>query len=255
MLRGVFFDLDGTLIADRDTEGRRTALAAAWREAFGQPVEPEALEAAIQTAYEAQFLYGQAGYADLAHLGMRDFLARLLDGMRAVLSVPNVAETTPFLLAWSEIEWQALALVPGAVSVLGALREAGLTLGLITNGPSCLQREKLDLLDLTPHLDHILVDTSSAARSRIGASSTAPPRSPASRPQSCSSSATRRPPTSRAPSLPAGRPSGSTPTTRRIPRICRRPTRRSTRSPACCRYRRSSPPSGLGSALFSSTVT
>lgn len=159
MLRGVFFDLDGTLIADRDTEGRRTALAAAWREAFGQPVEPEALEAAIQTAYEAQFLYGQAGYADLAHLGMRDFLARLLDGMRAVLSVPNVAETTPFLLAWSEIEWQALALVPGAVSVLGALREAGLTLGLITNGPSCLQREKLDLLDLTPHLDHILVDT------------------------------------------------------------------------------------------------
>lgn len=158
-LRGVFFDLDGTLIADRDTIGRRAALAAAWTEAFGRPVAPDDLEAAIRAAYEEHFLHGRPGYADLAHLCLRDFLELLLGGTRRRLGVPGPGESDRFLLAWGEIERQALAVAPGAIAVLQALRDAGLTLGLITNGPSCLQREKLALLDLTPHLDHIIVDT------------------------------------------------------------------------------------------------
>jgi putative hydrolase of the HAD superfamily len=122
-------------------------------------VAPDDLEAAIQAAYEERFLHGRPGYADLAHLGLRDFLERLLDGIRQRLGVPDRGESDPFLLAWGEIERQALAVAPGALGVLQTLRDAGLTLGLITNGPSCLQREKLALLDLTPHLDHIVVDT------------------------------------------------------------------------------------------------
>jgi putative hydrolase of the HAD superfamily len=159
MLRGVFFDLDGTLIAERDTQARRVALAAAWGEAFGQPVTPDALEAAIRTAYEERFLYGQPGYADLAHLCMRDFLTQLFAGARAVLATAGADGSDRFLQAWGEIEWQAVAVAPGAVAVLEALRGAGLVVGLITNGPSCLQREKLSLLNLAGYLDPILVDT------------------------------------------------------------------------------------------------
>jgi 5'-nucleotidase len=159
MLRGVFFDLDGTLITDRDTPGRRAALAAAWADAFGQPVASEALEAAIQAAYEERFGYGRPGYGDLRRLCLRDFLQQLLDGMRAALGAADSGTSDRFLLAWGEIERQALAVAPGAVTLLQSLRAAGLTTGLITNGPSCLQREKLALLDLTPHLDIIVVDT------------------------------------------------------------------------------------------------
>lgn len=173
VLRGVFFDLDGTLIVDRDVIGSRrdpastppasiaagAQLATAWADAFGHPIAPDELEAAIHAAYEERFLYGRPGYADLGHLGMREFLEQLLDGTRAHLGVSIGGESDRFLLAWGEIERQALAVAPGAREVLAALRGAGLPVGLITNGPSCLQREKLALLDLASSLDPIIVDT------------------------------------------------------------------------------------------------
>jgi HAD superfamily hydrolase (TIGR01509 family) len=44
---------------------------------------------------------------------------------------------------------------PGSVVVLNRLREAGITIAVLTNGPSVQQRQKLLAIDLLPHIDHL----------------------------------------------------------------------------------------------------
>ena len=52
----------------------------------------------------------------------------------------------------------AMFLFPGAVETLGALRERGITLALVTNGGAEAQRAKIERFDLARHFDHILVE-------------------------------------------------------------------------------------------------
>jgi FMN phosphatase YigB (HAD superfamily) len=49
-----------------------------------------------------------------------------------------------------------LRATPGSVDVLNKLREAGITIAVLTNGPSVQQRQKLLAIDLLPHIDHLI---------------------------------------------------------------------------------------------------
>jgi putative hydrolase of the HAD superfamily len=48
-----------------------------------------------------------------------------------------------------------LRATPGSADVLVRLREAGITIVVLTNGPSVQQRQKLVAIDLLPHIDHL----------------------------------------------------------------------------------------------------
>ncbi|MGB1088329.1 MAG: HAD family hydrolase, partial [Alphaproteobacteria bacterium] len=48
-------------------------------------------------------------------------------------------------------------LFPDALDVLAHFRDRGLKLGLITNGAPDTQQPKIDLLNLAPHFDHMVI--------------------------------------------------------------------------------------------------
>jgi putative hydrolase of the HAD superfamily len=160
-LRGIFFDLDGTLTDVRNREVEVIALPSAWRETFGTqaPLEPIPLQQALNDAYQSGFAYGTSGYAELAHLSTRDLSRRLLSSLLDRFGVSDQSPLDRCLDLWAEAQRAALVTAPGAIEALETLRAAGLTLGVITNGPSSVQREKLALLALEPYFDCIVVDS------------------------------------------------------------------------------------------------
>src|SRR4051812_16781160 len=149
MIRAVFFDLDDTLIDDRAAVG---AAAAAVGKALGlEPPPLAALLRACTVGYRAEFGYGTAGYAELAHLETEAVTRR---AMRAALAHLGVAASGDALARlWVETAAAARAAYPETVPTLKALRAAGRKTGIITNGPSRAQREKLAALALADLLD------------------------------------------------------------------------------------------------------
>src|SRR5437879_5573810 len=112
MLRGVFFDLDDTLVGY--DAAHRGALAAIWRDAFGDrhPVEQEALEAAAGEIYQRRFGYGTPGYAALRHCSVEALSQAIAAELLPRLGVE--ADTNTLARAWSEAGFRLLATLPGA---------------------------------------------------------------------------------------------------------------------------------------------
>lgn len=137
----VLFDLDDTLL---DGE-------VAWQSGLARllvrcpQVEPARARSAWDTAFQRhfpRFLSGELTYDEHRVARMRswaDFVS---------VPVPSGAELDWFgdYLAGYEDGWTAY---PDVVPCLKALARSGLRLGIITNGDSVQQREKLDVLGLT----------------------------------------------------------------------------------------------------------
>jgi HAD superfamily hydrolase (TIGR01549 family) len=159
MLRGVFFDLDNTLIRNRETQ--RGALAAAWETTFGSPcsLDDATLQKVVTDAYRTGFGFGTPGYAELAHLSLGELYRRIGSDVLTRLGLHDADRVERLSRATADAEREALALCPGAIETLDALRSAGLRLGLITNGASAVQRAKLTALTLADWFDVIVIDT------------------------------------------------------------------------------------------------
>jgi 5'-nucleotidase len=159
MLRGVFFDLDNTLIPTREVE--RAALAASWAAVFGSSgaMDPIALQKAIRNVYETRFGYGTPGYVELADLSAEKLAAELWTDVLAPWGLPAGDAVERLIHAYSEAERALLAPTAGALDTLDTLRAAGLKLGLITNGASAIQRRKLKVLAWEDFFDTVVVDT------------------------------------------------------------------------------------------------
>ena len=139
-IRAVIFDLDGTLL-DRHGSVERFARDQWTRFA---PV----LHAATQDEYvHALVERDREGYG---HRG------ELFSGTVAQFGLPApVAETLrhDFRTGFAS----ACVLFPDALATLAALRAAGFTLGLITNGSVRMQSRKLESLGLPPLFDTVLI--------------------------------------------------------------------------------------------------
>lgn len=150
-IAAVLFDLDDTLL-DTDTAWRRgVAHLVAQRAAAAVPEEAAAAawDAAFPHWFE-RYLRGQISLADSRIGRIREWADAL------GLAVPPGAE-----LAWFDtfVEGyrQGWVLFPDARPTLAAL--AGLHRGLVTNGDSTLQRQKVAALALDPVLDVVLVSS------------------------------------------------------------------------------------------------
>lgn len=156
--KGVFFDLDDTLIvyepAVREALRRTEA-----RFAPRCPLLADgALGRAVWEAYARRFGYGTDGYPRLALLTVPELRRELTRAafQRLGIDAPSLeAEVSAF---YCEIEARLIRARDDARQTLDALRGA-VRLGVITNGPSALQRQKLHDTGLAPLLETIVVDT------------------------------------------------------------------------------------------------
>jgi|GEM_PF-170557 haloacid dehalogenase superfamily, subfamily IA, variant 3 with third motif having DD or ED/haloacid dehalogenase superfamily, subfamily IA, variant 1 with third motif having Dx(3-4)D or Dx(3-4)E len=158
-LRGVFFDLDDTLIGYAEAERSALAAGCALASRLEPTISEERLAGAIYDVYRRRFEYGTPGYRELKTLPTRA-LRRVLtrEALRDLGVSPSDALLEPLMAAYERAESEALTAFPDAVETLSALRPY-LNIGLITNGPSAMQRAKLAALALEEWFDEIVVDT------------------------------------------------------------------------------------------------
>ena len=157
MIRGVFFDLDDTLIGYAAAE--EGALVAAWREVYGEgcPVDAGALQAAAGAVYRERFGYGTPGYGALAEMPVETLTRAVTIDLLARFGIEGDVER--LARAWAEAAGRLLAAEPGALETIAALRKAALRVGLITNGPGAFQRAKLEMAAIAGCFDAIVIDT------------------------------------------------------------------------------------------------
>ncbi|MBC8102852.1 MAG: HAD family hydrolase [Cytophagales bacterium] len=158
-LQGIFFDLDDTLIGYAEAE--RAALTASCRLAaqLNPALQASALAHAIYDIYKTRFAYGTPGYGELATLSVSGFRLHLTEAALAQLGVEaNGAFVAALMDAYESAETQTLRVFPEAVETLSRLR-LHFRLGVITNGPSTVQRSKLAALALNGFFEVIIVDT------------------------------------------------------------------------------------------------
>lgn len=149
----VFFDLDGTLW---DNEGCLDRILLGLIPRIMEAV-PDASAADIILAFNAAFLdmVHAYGIQNRRALSRTERFERLLAyyGVTDAAMAQELADryTSAFQLYMRNF------LARDAVRVLGSLRHAQVTLGVITNGVPAVKLQTLEGLGLSPYLDHVII--------------------------------------------------------------------------------------------------
>lgn len=150
-LRGILFDLDDTLA---DSTGTEEVIWEGVADVISEYV-PAVDRAELRRRY-MEVLEGH--YAELA-AGRIDFLTfrrrRLADALSPWGEVSD--ELLERYVAAKERIADELRPFPQAVAVVRALRDVGIRVGVLTNGPSGFQRRKLETSGLGPELDAVAI--------------------------------------------------------------------------------------------------
>ena len=159
LLRGIFFDLDDTLIGYAEAERQALVAGCVLASHVNPAIDADALASAIYDAYERRYAYGTPGYADLAHVSVAELRGCLTaDALETLGAGGDPVLVNTLVDAYEAAERASLLRFPDAAETLQALRPH-FRLGLITNGPSRMQRAKLAALALDACFDVIVVDT------------------------------------------------------------------------------------------------
>lgn len=150
-LRGILFDLDDTLA---DSSGSEERVWEAVVEVIAEHV-PAVDRAGLRQRYldvlEGHYSELTAGRVDFHTFRRR----RLADALS-----PWAPLDDELFARYTEVKLRVieeLVPFPGAVATLRGLRALGLRVGVLTNGPSLLQRRKLEVSALGPELDAIAI--------------------------------------------------------------------------------------------------
>jgi HAD superfamily hydrolase (TIGR01509 family) len=153
-LKGIFFDLDDTLLTS--TPAMHAAIQAILP--LLPDVTPQSLAEALKQSYHALWGFPGAGYAQLRTLPTLQLRQELTQQTLAALGVTDPTLHEELVRRYEAAERAALQPLPGASALLEALRPA-FHLGIITNGPSIVQREKLQQVGLSPWFDVVVADS------------------------------------------------------------------------------------------------
>jgi len=149
-------DLDDTIL---DDTGRSDAL---WREVCTDAssqlpgVSGDSLFAAIDK--QRRWYWSDAERHRVGRADLRAATTRIVEAALADLDKvhPNLAVSMAH--RYRDLRDAHLALFPGAVETLAALRAAGVRLAMLTNGAAAPQRLKIERFQLAPYFDAILVE-------------------------------------------------------------------------------------------------
>ncbi|TDL46059.1 HAD family hydrolase [Microbacterium oleivorans] len=151
MIHALGFDLDGTLFDHRGAAARG---ASVFLSALGVTVTDAAIDAwfAAEAVYFEQWRSGRIGFAEQRRARLRE----LLPGLGVDLPHDDAALDALFerYLAAYRSAWKTF---PGVRDLLDDLRRQGYRLGLLTNGSTAQQTQKLEALGLTDFFDVICI--------------------------------------------------------------------------------------------------
>jgi HAD superfamily hydrolase (TIGR01549 family) len=157
-IRAVYFDLDDTLCAFMETAVK------ARKQAFEELVQPhvEGDIEAIDRAYKKVFgaMYEAVHYEPWRSLYLKNGRPTRTETMRRMLDELGIEDCGLASLVserYSRLRAQMLRLFEDALPTLQALKPS-YRIGLITNGPAYEQREEIDVLQLEPWLDSIMIE-------------------------------------------------------------------------------------------------
>jgi putative hydrolase of the HAD superfamily len=153
-VRAVLLDLDGTLLRDDHMTSVVDRVAAELGRRYG--VDGAALAAADAREWASYW----PGVETACMLGsvptdgiVREVWRRALDAM----GVADPGAPGEALSLHAALEGAAWRLYPETLDVLDALRDRGIRLAIITNGPSALQRAKLVATGVSERVDAVVV--------------------------------------------------------------------------------------------------
>lgn len=157
-LRGIFFDLDDTLIDY--TQALKEAMVAItpFAQEYYPTLTTTRLYESMAQAYQQLFGYGTVGYTELATLETPALRRRLTQGSLDRLGIQDESFAEELWQQYAEAESKCLKPYDDTEWILAALKPH-FVLGIITNGPARLQREKLTDLGLLHWFDVILTDS------------------------------------------------------------------------------------------------
>lgn len=141
MIKAVVFDLDHTLFDRYET---LRSIVPLFREKFK-----------INKSVTDDFFANELIWADkhYVHHGWKEIHAHLIE-KEIFEEVPEFQEYTDFLIS----QFKKIAVrFPFAIPVLEEIRQSGYKTGLITNGMPHVQEKKLELLELAPCFDGIII--------------------------------------------------------------------------------------------------
>lgn len=151
-IRGVFFDLDETLVSYEAAEDAGLAASAALLPGVGL----SELRRAVVDAYLTEFGPGTTGFWELATLPTRLLRERVTGLALERLGLPG--DVGALVDRHEAACHEAMFVFPEVVDVLAALAPH-VMLGLISNGPGPMQREKLGRFGLTEYFSVIAIDS------------------------------------------------------------------------------------------------
>ena len=154
--RAVLFDLDDTLISDDGlTDVCWMAVCERyWRQTPAQ----SATELREAVRRQADWFYSSPDRARQGRLSLDETRRNIVSEALHGLGLPSPELSGAIAGAYAAEKDRSITLVPGAVEMLANLREAGVRLGLISNGSGPGQRRKVDRFGLGPLFDVILIE-------------------------------------------------------------------------------------------------
>ncbi len=153
----IWFDLDDTLITTSES------LIAAIRASTGylQGTYPDLTERDVarhsMDVWLSELGPGTAGFAALSQMSLSAFRSHIAGGTLTRMSIDGF-DTDALVQCSASAEEKAWKCYPGVIQVLEDLQNEGIPLGLISNGPTALQNQKLATCNLHKYFKHILLD-------------------------------------------------------------------------------------------------
>jgi putative hydrolase of the HAD superfamily len=150
-LRGVLFDLDGTLVDTARAERESWDALAAVVEPRVPPLDRDELRRRYSTAFEPHwtaYIDGRLEFTDYRRNRLRDAIAPWAEVDDALFDAYRGEKRRGV---------ERLRVFDDAVAALDGVRARGLGVALLTNGPSELQRRKLAITGLDAELEAVAI--------------------------------------------------------------------------------------------------